>query len=96
MRNTYDVRLSVEGWKSELAQMIEGAQTAEERVALEAFAQAMNPYFENPNKLRAQLGKIMMPSMNPAVQRALEEKSFSDIDDLKAFLPAGVEVRVEA
>jgi hypothetical protein len=45
-------------WQKELQDLVESSRSKEDRVATEAFAKAIGPYFENPAMLRTLLGKI--------------------------------------
>jgi hypothetical protein len=97
MNNTaLGTQFEIDNWKSELAQLVSSASTEEEKVALEAFAQAMKPYLNNPMALRTVLGKIQRTFLAPDVQNNIEQGEFSSLEELKALLPKDVNIRVEA
>lgn len=90
-----NIKFQIESWQSELATMVATASESE-KLALEAFAKAMTPYFDDPTMLRAILGKIQAPVLPTGIQESLDAGSFSSVDEIINLLPSDVRVRVEA
>lgn len=78
-------------WSEELQTLVASAKTPEDRKAAFAFAQAINPYLENPELMRTLLGKIMMSPTEHIAVVASEER-FSSIDDLRSKVGKSVSV----
>lgn len=78
-------------WGKELQTLVASAKSPEERKAAFAFAQAINPYLENPELLRTLLGKIMQ-SPTKAIAIVAEQRSFSSLDEVKSKVGANVSV----
>ena len=69
-------------WGKELQELVSLAKTEEDRKAAFAFANAINPYLEQPELLKTLLGKIMQsPTMALAVVAA--EREFDSIAQLR-------------
>lgn len=82
-------------WLEKLSAMTRTAETAEDRTALQAFQRALAPYLSNQESLRAVLSKIQVQMIQVDVQRKLETRSFSSVEEIRALLPSDVALRVE-
>ncbi len=78
-------------WSKELQTLVAQADSAEEKRAAFAFANAINPYLENPALLKTLLGKIMQsPSDMVAVVAA--KRDFDDFDAVRKSVGKSVSV----
>ena len=78
-------------WGKELQTLVSLAKSPDERKAAFAFAQAINPYLDNPELLRTLLGKIMM-SPNKAIAIVAEQKTFDSLEEVKKRVGSNVSV----
>lgn len=88
--------IDVQSWKNDLNRLLASAQTDEDRVALEAFARAVQPALDDPRKLQTMLSKIQRRILSGEVQDALDGGEFSTLDEIVAIMPADVAVRLES
>lgn len=70
-------------WSEELRTLVSMASTSEEQKAAAAFAQALEPYLEDPAMLRTLLGKIMM-SPADTVSIVAAKRSFASLAEIQA------------
>jgi hypothetical protein len=78
-------------WGKELQTLVSLAETPEDRKAAFAFAQALNPYLEDPTLLRTLLGKIMQ-SPTDKVSVVAHQRAFESLDDVKQQVGDDVKV----
>lgn len=78
-------------WGKELQNLVAAAQTPEDRKAAFAFAQALNPYLDDPAMLRTLLGKIMQ-SPTKAIAIVATEREFKSLDEVKQKVGSAVNV----
>lgn len=78
-------------WSRELQTLVAQADSAEDKRAAFAFANAINPYLENPALLKTLLGKIMQsPTEMVAVVAA--KRDFDDLDAVRKSVGKSVSV----
>ena len=70
-------------WRKELDDLVEMADSAEDKRATEAFAKAIGPYLDDPSLLRTLLGKIQAPIPSDSVAVVVAQREFRSLSDVK-------------
>lgn len=78
-------------WSAELDRMIETAAPGDVE-ALVQLKGALDPYFDKPQEFNTLLSKIQRTIVSSDVEEELTTRTFTDLSEVEAMLPAGVTV----
>jgi len=81
-------------FKSELQTLLASSDT-KDAPALAAFSKAIQPYLDDPAKLRTFLSKILqVGDISADTHKTIESGTFGSIEDVRALLPTHVTARL--
>ncbi|MGL5928510.1 MAG: hypothetical protein ACRCY8_06205 [Dermatophilaceae bacterium] len=78
-------------WADELDRLIEHSDPNDVE-ALSQLKGALDPYFDKPETFNTLLSKIQRSVVSSSVEEQLTSRTFSDLSEVEAMLPAGVSV----
>lgn len=78
-------------WAEELDRLVEQSDSTDVE-ALSQLKSALTPYFDKPEEFNTLLSKIQRTVVDASVEDELTSRTFSDLSEVEALLPAGVKV----